>query len=1214
MFKYILKNRSEISSSNGLQEIGLNLKAFNSKEIISICAEVIQKSYNCNELIKTICFLKNYCKNTPKITLAHSKKMVILFNEARCKLANFKDIDFLDKFSLFGFESNKNYILSNILNSQNLEECDIYFKELFDLLMNDPSIAIDYFIILFEKKSGKQNVKINELLEIYMKQYNKYPNSFMKAIDRIFYYNSDDLIRKVHFESNSEKYSHIAISIVSEFFNEAKKNPGRFQPFYCLLNIASTFPFLFNKNPKRVFTTILPALDNFSLLFTISYKSDAKVINSLKASLCALYFLFNALYSVKILDEFVIWLYKNIENFSQSQIIAFSYILGSLFNSQKVNLVMLALSSKFNFQSILVKLLQKEVDENLIILYKRNIYEILNSYYKLISQLNINHPDDFILVNEIKKANNPFMHVFNNYSSIFPQILFNFYFPLINNNEITEFETKIKRIKSFSIHFSYDICYPTEHENKKFLHQQKLKVDRINLSQSRLPDYYYISRLNLIQLCVKKPFWVYEYFIKGNDFPVTIYHFNILKQVIKKYNKNIKIDINFFEDEYKQYDLLNLIYKEVITDNNKEIAINSLFDMLISNQEVSQMYLFKIKMDIKSIINQGNMDIILKVLKNMQKQKTSDIYLTSAIIDMALSPKYRNNITFLTRVVEALIHFEKLPPTACHLIFFILIQNKSYDIITAFELCMKIKKENLLILERFFEKIVDDLDEKANNLIVIIKYIMELFPSIIPKKMSKFINVLNEMISNHNDIKTIDFIVHLFNLLTPKRNKNMKITFENESRNEKNCNKYTLLIPPPSNLVETNPIFWNFFTSQIQFFSNILYENWKYYNELSVLDYFPELIMLSYEKLFNFQSEMKSKISYSQYNLEIRRSSIFLDSYNLLKKTSLEKWLSKLHVTFMGEIGLDYGGLTREWFSLMVKEIFNPIFALFHLARNQKYQPSHLSYVNENHIELFRFAGKFIARSIIQNQSLKIHFTNCFYKQILQKEITYEDFKDVDEDIYRSMVFIMNEDVEQLDLNFTIDVDLYGKIQTVLLKDNGDEIKVTNENKEEYLYLYTNYHLKELIIKQITAFCEGFYWMIPFDEIKILNIKELDCLICGSSFIDVNDLRESIAYIYPYSMNHPVIQIFFNVISKWNQENLEKLLVFITGSPQVPLFGFSYYKEKGEAIKIAPGGDRKRLCVAHTCFNQLDLPQYENENELNYKLLQSINEYHFDLI
>ena len=37
----------------------------------------------------------------------------------------------------------------------------------------------------------------------------------------------------------------------------------------------------------------------------------------------------------------------------------------------------------------------------------------------------------------------------------------------------------------------------------------------------------------------------------------------------------------------------------------------------------------------------------------------------------------------------------------------------------------------------------------------------------------------------------------------------------------------------------------------------------------------------------------------------------------------------RLWIEFEGEIGLDYGGVSREWFYCLSKEMFNPYYGLF---------------------------------------------------------------------------------------------------------------------------------------------------------------------------------------------------------------------------------------------------------------------------------------------
>ena len=140
------------------------------------------------------------------------------------------------------------------------------------------------------------------------------------------------------------------------------------------------------------------------------------------------------------------------------------------------------------------------------------------------------------------------------------------------------------------------------------------------------------------------------------------------------------------------------------------------------------------------------------------------------------------------------------------------------------------------------------------------------------------------------------------------------------------------------------------------------------------------------------------------------------------------------------------------------------------------------------------------------------------------------------------------------------------------------------------------------------AFCDGFNWLIPHEEICYFSQNELDLIIRGNSKIDVEDMKANTIYEGPYYEDHPVIIMFFNVISKWAQEQLEKLLFFITGSSKVPINGFSELAERSRAIKIDHINGTNKLCRAHTCFNTIDLPEYESEEKLEEKLLLSINE------
>lgn len=63
--------------------------------------------------------------------------------------------------------------------------------------------------------------------------------------------------------------------------------------------------------------------------------------------------------------------------------------------------------------------------------------------------------------------------------------------------------------------------------------------------------------------------------------------------------------------------------------------------------------------------------------------------------------------------------------------------------------------------------------------------------------------------------------------------------------------------------------------------------------------------------------------------LNVRRNLVFIDSFHQLRIRSGEEMKGKLIVHFQGEEGVDAGGLTREWYAILAREMFNPDYALF---------------------------------------------------------------------------------------------------------------------------------------------------------------------------------------------------------------------------------------------------------------------------------------------
>ncbi|KAH9978986.1 hypothetical protein BGW80DRAFT_709414 [Lactifluus volemus] len=186
----------------------------------------------------------------------------------------------------------------------------------------------------------------------------------------------------------------------------------------------------------------------------------------------------------------------------------------------------------------------------------------------------------------------------------------------------------------------------------------------------------------------------------------------------------------------------------------------------------------------------------------------------------------------------------------------------------------------------------------------------------------------------------------------------------------------------------------------------------------------------------------------------------------------------------------------------------------------------------------------------------------------------------------------------------------FGVTKIVPLKENGESIPVTLENKREFVQLSAQYRLYVSIKDQLEHLLSGFYEIIPKDLIAIFNEKELELLISGTPDIDVDEWRSATEY-NGYTSSDPVIVWWWRALKSFNRDERAKVLSFATGTSRVPLGGFNDLQgvQGTQRFSIHRAyGDPDRLPQAHTCFNQIDLPQYSSYEMLRQQLLLSINE------
>ncbi|KZT21806.1 HECT-domain-containing protein [Neolentinus lepideus HHB14362 ss-1] len=365
-------------------------------------------------------------------------------------------------------------------------------------------------------------------------------------------------------------------------------------------------------------------------------------------------------------------------------------------------------------------------------------------------------------------------------------------------------------------------------------------------------------------------------------------------------------------------------------------------------------------------------------------------------------------------------------------------------------------------------------------------------------------------------------------------------------------------------------------------------------------------------KLIYFRSQPQLRAREGKCEIALRRNMVFEDSYSAVMKFKGSDLKKRLFIKFEGEEGLDFGGVSREWFFLLSHEMFNPSYGLFQYSTHDNYtlQINKASGINPEHLDYFNFIGRCIGLAVFHRRFLDVYFVPSFYKMMLGKKLTLADLEGVDADLHRSLIWMLENDItDVLDETFSTTEDHFGEVVTVPLIPGGEDVPVTEENKREYVEALVDYRIATGVKEQFDAFMAGFMDIVPKDMISVFNEHELEWLIGGISDVDMDDWAKYTDY-RNYEKTDQVIQWFWECVRKWPTERKSRLLQFVTGTSRVPMNGFKDLQgaDGPRRFTIEKWGDPSQLPRSHTCFNRLDLPPYQDYSSLEQKLLFAIEE------
>ena len=365
-------------------------------------------------------------------------------------------------------------------------------------------------------------------------------------------------------------------------------------------------------------------------------------------------------------------------------------------------------------------------------------------------------------------------------------------------------------------------------------------------------------------------------------------------------------------------------------------------------------------------------------------------------------------------------------------------------------------------------------------------------------------------------------------------------------------------------------------------------------------------------KVIYFRSQPALRILPGQCHIKVRRKNIFEDAYQEIMRQTPEDLKKRLMIKFDGEEGLDYGGVSREFFFLLSHEMFNPFYCLFEYSAHDNYtiQINPNSGINPEHLNYFKFIGRVVGLGIFHRRFLDAFFVGALYKMMLRKKVVLQDMEGVDAEVYNSLKWTLDNEINDvLDLTFSADDDRFGEVVTVDLIPNGRDIEVNDENKKEYVEKYTQWRIVDRVQEQFKAFMDGFNELIPEDLVTVFDERELELLIGGIAEIDIEDWKKHTDY-RGYQESDEVIQWFWKCVSEWDNEQRARLLQFTTGTSRIPVNGFKDLQgsDGPRRFTIEKTGECQQLPKSHTCFNRVDLPPYTEYESLKQKLTLAVEE------
>ena len=348
--------------------------------------------------------------------------------------------------------------------------------------------------------------------------------------------------------------------------------------------------------------------------------------------------------------------------------------------------------------------------------------------------------------------------------------------------------------------------------------------------------------------------------------------------------------------------------------------------------------------------------------------------------------------------------------------------------------------------------------------------------------------------------------------------------------------------------------------------------------------------------------------------IEVRRDHILEDGFRYFETATLTDIKKHLKVIFVGEPGVDEGGLTSELFYLFFEEVFKESNGIFETSNNLNKSDNeyNLIYIDSdikttNNVVLpsstaissdmmkkLYLVGIAIVKSLYEGKRIGNTLCPSIFKYFTNTIPNLRDLQMFDSQTAKSLEWILaTQNVDEVELHF----------ESV----NSPELGVvTDLNKSKFIRMTIDYILIKKRKLQLDQLKKGFFDGLkalsdeaaPF--MSLLSHTDWRVMLCGDSVVNSGHILSVLTFNgFPLKSNIP--KWLKEILLSLSEDQLRKFLVFVTGSPSLS----STFNNM--TINVRYQNRSANLPTAHTCFFHLDIPDYKDKDTLYNKLIYAIH-------